>query len=381
MGYSLKYFAKDYLERIYVLLLPYEETRNIILRTHYFRGNDSLRKLRFSVVIGNVRTELVGRDRELSILYSRLGSINPSPIILHGPVGSGKTALLRALTYLANRFGGAFTVLINASRPYTKESIKFLGTLGIHYQASEILRSLVKEVDGVGIKGVVRRVTSAISLITSGSGFRSKVLLVIDDLNRVMSREEIMDYCKSLYEWIKWDLSNSVSSALVIITTPHYVLSHEYLFRREVIPAQIWNLGRSEFMKLLNKVINHSGIDYEVIWYLTGGNPGALEWLMNLNWDLKKWLKFLTYGLINVAEGALGLSRLRKLAEDPDSDEEGAEVLERLGLMIRVREEFMMGNYVRDLELGTGKYWAWQIPAYPHLILKSDLVRKYLLEH
>ncbi len=331
------------------------------------------------VSIGGVRTKFIGRDKELKVLYNRLDVVNPSPIVLHGPIGSGKTALLRALTYLANK-EGVVTVLIDTSRPYTKESIKFFGAVGTYYHAFEVIRSLTKEVDGVGVKGIVRRVTSAISLIASNYGFRGRLLLIIDDLHRVMSKDEVINYCKSIYEWIKWDLSTLVDSVLTVITVPHYILGNRYLFKREVVPSLLWNLRRCEIIKLAKAVGKPLSIDDDDIWYLTGGNPGALEWLINLNWDVRKWLKYVDYGPLSTAREHVGITELRRLAEDPDSNYDVASVLEDLGLMIKVNREFLISDYGKNLELGMGNEWAWQIPTYPHLILRSDFISKYL-EH
>ena len=203
-----------------------------------------------------------------------------------------------------------------------------------------------------GVKDIVRRVTSAISLIASNYGFRGRLLLIIDDLHRVMSKDEVINYCKSIYEWIKWDLSTLVDSVLTVITVPHYILGNRYLFKREVVPSLLWNLRRCEIIKLAKAVGKPLSIDDDDIWYLTGGNPRALEWLINLNWDVRKWLKYVDYGPLSTAREHVGVTELRRLAEDPYSNYDVASVLEDLGLMIKVNREFLISDYEKNLELG-----------------------------
>lgn len=53
-----------------------------------------------------------------------------------------------------------------------KNPLSSSGAVGTYYHVFEVIRSLTKEVDGVGVKSIVKRVTSAISLIASNYGFR-----------------------------------------------------------------------------------------------------------------------------------------------------------------------------------------------------------------
>lgn len=87
----------------------------------------------------------------------------------------------------------------------------------------------------------------------------------------------MINYRKSIYEWIKWDLSTLVDSVLTVITVPHYILSNKYLFRREVVPSLLWNLRKCEIIKLARAVGKPLSINDDDIWYLTEGNPGLLS--------------------------------------------------------------------------------------------------------
>jgi len=134
-----------------------------------------------------------------------------------------------------------------------------------------------------------------------------------------------------------------------------------------------WNLPREGFEKLVREV--KAPIDHNKLWELTGGNPRALIEIAQFNWNIDKWVSYLTERRVLPTIHDIKKERLELVVEDPDSSWETAMKLEERGLMIELSHTLVLGLPLkRNIELGIGKRWAWQIPAY------REAVKRLLLE-
>ncbi len=125
------------------------------------------------------------------------------------------------------------------------------------------------------------------------------------------------------------------------------------------------NLPRKGFEELVHQLEPPKGIDVEELWVLTGGNPRVLIEVAQLDWDVSRWLRYVAEQRVSPAIHGLESSRVLKLVDDPDSDPELARVLEERGLMIELNRVLTVRPPPsEDLEIGVGKRWAWQVPAY-----------------
>ena len=138
----------------------------------------------------------------------------------------------------------------------------------------------------------------------------------------------------------------------------------------------MWNMSREGFKELYEKLPGLKPI-FEDIWRFTSGNPDILSQLYQYNWDVESVIKNIIkskklysfiYSLSNEEK-----EWLIRAVEDPDTlfTREKISLLNKLVELnlvvddITLRDPFLWIDIPpseRDLELGIGKYVAWQTP-------------------
>ena len=191
---------------------------------------------------------------------------------------------------------------------------------------------------------------------------------------------------KWLYELL-WKVTDKfdLSSMLIVVTTSEGS-SLDVVMRHTVTHVKLlWNLDRAGFKDLALRLGSPSSDAVEEAWRVVGGNPRALiEVAIDYGWDVGRWLRDLGSRLLSVVERVRHEGLVRELGmviDDVDIIH-----LDPSGGMIKLRnilieENFILAKYVNTLtgeelvpskELGIGRYYAWQLPAY-RTILKSLL--------
>jgi hypothetical protein len=150
----------------------------------------------------------------------------------------------------------------------------------------------------------------------------------------------------------------------------------------------MWNMSKEGFEQLYRQ-ISEPKPSFEEVWRLTGGNPGMLAKLYQMEWSVDEVIKnIITSKKLDTFILTLNTEEKRWLleaVEDPDT----LLAKEKLPLMEKLIELNLIIDAItyrdpplwidqpppqRDLELGIGKHIAWQTP------LHREAVRKVLKE-
>ncbi|MEM1722094.1 MAG: ATP-binding protein [Ignisphaera sp.] len=218
---------------------------------------------------------------------------------------------------------------------------------------------------------IARAIMSVVSRFAQRIGLEGKsVVVVLDDVYRAIGLDEVDRYTKSLYEWIGYLHERYKASNVAIVLTTSEGMSKRILSKHTYVSIyMMWNLPKKSFEEFVEQLNPH--IDAEAIWMHTGGNPRATIDLARHGWSIDKWLSKIYEDRIRRAVHIIGRDKILQLAENPDFDWAIAEKLEELNLMIELRRSSAISQIPKkDLDLGIGEEWAWQIPAYRYAITR-----------
>ncbi len=325
----------------------------------------------------------VDRERELETLRELASYGSPLPIYLYGPEGCGKTRLLREFIKEVR----GVTIYIDALERRDPETAIVLNPV------IEEVRKFVREValQAIGPLGtyLADRITLIVEKIAEKVSIEGRSLIVIvDDITRAIGLDRVEWYVKWLYELIgKLHRRYSPKSILIVATTSEgksldLVMRHTY-----TVVKLIWNLPREPFYELVQELKPPNPNLREELWRVTGGNPRALIEIAHVHrWDIGSWLNTLERKLTKVLTTIRSRNlenELMKVIEDPDTVHTEATPKTEQLQQILTEENLLIYKYVTTLhntevpsdpELGIGKYYAWQIPAY------RDILKKLLIQ-
>ena len=289
-------------------------------------------------------------------LYRRGAAV---PVLVYGPEGAGKSTLLRYIVWRVDRDGGLGVYIDALSGGDLEEAI---------YPLTSTVRGVLADVLAGAAPPLGRVLAVRLWDLLSGLLMRAevkgrRVLVVVDGVYRALGLEEAEAYTKRLYELLGRLYGLGVESALVVVATSEGA-SRRLLARHSYASTSLlWNLTRDGLDELLSQI--EAPISTEEAWRITGGNPRLLGRLAELEWSPGKLVAGLAEQRLAEALEAVGREALEKLVEDPDSEPEAARRLEDMNLMIRLsRVASLSPPPEPDRELGVGRDWAWQTPAY-----------------
>ena len=180
---------------------------------------------------------------------------------------------------------------------------------------------------------------------------------------------------------------------LIIATTGEgYSLKRVFRHTYNVVNL-IWNLDYDAYLELAKQLNPPNDEVVEESYKLIGGNPREVINVATLyRWNLRAWLNSLRESLnevVRIVRSKGYVTELKKLIEDPDIlNREPTPELEAT-YEILLENNLIMYSGVRLLsgwvdggkqylspnpELGVGRYYSWQIPAYR--VVLNDLVGK-----
>ncbi len=319
----------------------------------------------------------INRVEELKALEKLATSITTLPIYLYGPEGCGKTRLLKEFI---KRFNG-IAVYIDALEGESIE--KALITNPVIKELREFAKEVLPGISSTIGAYLANKIASILEKVSTKISIKDKPLLIaVDDVTRAIGLSKIEWYVKWLYELIKklWE-DYKPKSILIIATTSEgqsldLILRHTYASTR-----LIWNLDQKAFNELIQELNPPNQAAIEDLWRVIGGNPRALiEIAYNYKWNIDTWLNVLkrklTKTLITIRSRNL-VKELKYVIENPDTihDKPSPKMEELYKLLIE--ENLFIYKYMptlnggeipKDPNLGIGKYYAWQIPAYSQIL-------------
>ena len=331
-------------------------------------------KLRFTK---DVEIEFVDRDRAIDQINKIADRGTRFPLIIYGPEGCGKTALFKQAKEILEEHN--YNVVY--ASPLAERESEVLS-----YTPS--IKDIVKEVLKIFPKPYSEIVDASITIASRVMKRlrRPKVALLMDDIFQAVGLDNAEKYVKILLNLIEYP-PGDYENVVVFVSSSEGVTRSKIGRHNWTDMRILWNMSREGFEELYN-VMPSSKPSFEEVWNLLGGNPRYLGRLYERNWSVE--------GTINDLIKLRGLdeqvssfdSRMKELLseiiEDPDvifynlRDEQVRklrDMLVELNLIIRVwdRDEYSWIDVPppeKDIELGIGRYYAWQTPLHKEAVKK-----------
>jgi len=331
------------------------------------------------------RIEFVDRDTAIEQIERIAERGTRFPIVIYGPEGCGKTAFLRQAKIILEEESGYSVVHLNPSEEVPGEG----------FSVSEELKKLAEELGAFLLRDAYILISKAIEVLYAAvrRGIRKRIALLADDVFQAAGLDRAEQLVKSFLNMIEW-FPVEYEKIVVLVSSGEGVTRERIGRHNWAETAIMWNMSKEGFVKLYN-LLPDPKLPFEEVWRITGGNPRMLEKLYRAGWDVdlvvsgiikERNLHLLMYSLDEDSKGVLA-----EMVEDPDKvlhrlrDERARSLLRELvdkNLVVEVWDrDPSFWIYVpppeKDLELGIGRYIAWQTPLHREAVRRAlDMFRK-----
>lgn len=306
------------------------------------------------------------------------------PVVIYGPEGCGKTALLRQVALLLEEEGYR-VVYVNPLENYFKNAVYC--SKDVENLVIEAFRDLLSIYAGDLGRALAYLGLAAASVILRR--FHKPMLAVlIDDVFQVIRDSagiSVASYVKSALNLIEYP-PGDYEKIVVIIATSEDISREEIGRHRWAEMCAMWNFSREGFYELYSKVPGKKP-SFDIVWRWTGGNPWLFAELYEHDWNVDIILD----SLVQVKKLEIFIRQL---------DNENREILREavqdidylwnnLNKCISLVKELVKLNLIvdalpsrkqylwidvpppeKDPELGIGKHFAWQTPLHREAVKK-----------
>ena len=324
----------------------------------------------YKIRIADHEIEFVDRKEEINTLKKWIERGSPTAEFIYGPEGCGKSTLLR---YLAAISKDPYTIIyIDALEQEPAKALQ-----GAKLPEQEVIE-IASHIGGPAGAAIARAIMKLLERIHAKLRFEQKHLaILVDDPIRALGLDKCEAYIKWLYELIQKTSHEFKPKTVLILATSSEGTSRRLLLRHTYVHITLmWNLpyqGAAELAHQLPK----PRIDPEELWLLTGGNPRAIiDLALRFRWNTRQWIKEIKYKLAETIKEIKHKkleTTLLETIDDPDTlwhettskTETLLSILEKHNLIIYKHHTTLTQQGIPpNPELGIGKYYAWQIPAY-----------------
>ncbi len=299
--------------------------------------------------------------------------------VIYGPEGCGKTALFKQAKEVLEKGFGYSVVYVD---PLARGELEVLAyTPSIRDVVEDVLRALPEPYSRV--------VDAAIKIagIAMRRFRKSRIAVLMDDIFQAVGVDRAEIYVKALLNLIEYPPGDYEN--IVVVVSSSEGISRERIGRHRWADIfLLWNMSRKGFEELY-RVLPGSKPSLEELWEATGGNPQILSRLFELGWSADSLVEGITVAK-NLAKAVARLSGeeiglLEEALSDPDTifrklREEAAQSLLNklieLNLVVEVLDrdsQFWIDDPPpeRDLELGIGRFIAWQTPLHREAVRRA----------
>ncbi len=292
--------------------------------------------------------------------------------------GCGKTAWLLQSVELLRELGFE-VVYVN---PVNRLALAEVGISDLREEFFRLIKEAITQNELARIAWIAYNVVYDLIKATRGG----KVAIIVDDAFQILGgvRESAL-YVKALLNLIEYP-PETYERIVTVAATSEGASLREIGRHRWADLLAMWNMSREGGFRQLYEQIPGVKPNFDEVWRLTGGNPKLLGRLYEINWSVDDVINRFVRGkeLISFIQSLNKDDRelLMKALEDPDvlMSREGIPLMNKLielNLIIDIpqwRYDYLWVDVPppeKDLELGIGKYVAWQTPLHREAVRKA----------
>ncbi len=314
----------------------------------------------------------IDRDYELKWVLEWFDKGFYPIMVIYGPEGCGKTRLLIESINRVREFNEYMVFYIDALED-KDPSRAFYGSSYV----LDTVSSIIGSVSGLG-SGFARAIGYWFKKLVTRINVRGRhVVLLVDDVVRAIGLDNIDVYCKKMLDLLEEIYRYDPETVSIIVTTSEGLSRERLLKHRWTTQYLLWNLDRDATRALLEKL--HAPRDrFEEIIEYTGGNPRSVIELWRLSWNTSFWFKKyleVVRSVLETMDREL-ISYLEYVIEDPDYLSKTPSSLYNMLLEYNIvielplKELRIANKPVKDLDLGIGERYAFQLPIYRYVLKK-----------
>jgi len=322
-----------------------------------------------------LEVEFTDRERALRQVYELAERGTRLPLVVFGPEGCGKTAWLLQAVEVLRELGFGVVYLNPLRRMFEVE----VGVEDLRRRALELVAEALSE--HALARLAWRVVDFAREAIEYG---RRRLAVVVDDAFQYTGAREASLLVKGLLELIEYP-PRSYDTIVAVAATSEGISRTEISRHLWAWLKPMWNMPRKGFEELYEKAPGERPSP-DQLWKLTGGNPRALAQLYELRWNTEVAIRGLAearkLGTLVLSLSSAERELLYRALEDPDAlaTREGLPLLSKLvelNLVVDSVPARKPESWVdepppeRDLELGIGRYVAWQTPLHREAVRRA----------
>lgn len=328
----------------------------------------------------------VNRNDEIKTLKNWCSRFRYTPLYIYGPEGCGKTRLLKEFVKAFDEFFGENTIAVYIDALERHSLDKAIVVPKSMELARDIVLTLVEKLGGPVGKVIAENITTILEKAIIKRRLEDNyILVVIDDITRAIGLDQIEWYVKWLFETMNKLNEEYRPRAINFIVTTSEGMSRRLIARhRHAEILLIWNLDKESFEELFYEIRPPTGIKFEDVWYLLGGNPGKLlELADRYDWNIDKMLRYYRIRIREIVEIVIKEGLVNELKRFVENIILAEKIInKRMGLLEEILEETNLILYKYWIlltldsevferiypEIGIGKKYAWQVPIYRKVV-------------
>jgi len=317
--------------------------------------------------------EFTNRDRALKQVEEWAEKSTWRPVVVFGPEGCGKTALLLQASAMLRELGFEVFYLHPLERRFEAE-------VDLPDLKSEFMRFVER---ALGENALGRITWAAVDFIRKLQKARQgKIAVIADDVFQAIGLDAAAAYVKALLNLIEYPESR-YEKIVVLVATSEGASRREIGRHRWAHLAPMWNMSMEGFRQLYERIPGPKP-PFEEAWRWTGGNPDMLRRLYEASWNVDKVVTAVAREkVLSSPFVARWRGWLEQAVENPDTlwspeaTEELIDALEEKNLIIYNmydRDPYFWIDQPppeRDPELGVGKNVAWQTPIHREAVRRA----------
>jgi energy-coupling factor transporter ATP-binding protein EcfA2 len=325
-------------------------------------------RLRFD----DLQIEFTDRDRALSQVSEWADRGTGNPVVIFGPEGCGKTAFLLQVAAMLKEMDYDVFYLHPLDKIFEAE-----------IEEVDVKRAFIDLAQRAIAEDALGRVEWAVFYFVREvlKRRKRKMAVIADDVFQAIGLNRAAIYVKGLLNMIEHPFYN-YEKMVVLVATSEGLTRYEIGRHRWAYILPMWNMNKEGFEQLYQKIPGPKP-SLEEAWNLTGGNPYILRELYRKQWNVNS----VAIGIIEAKDLRDFVTTLKEeeriwlkeAIEDPDTlyTRERMPILHKLVEMnLAVSSMYSRIPYLwidtpppeKNLELGIGKYAAWQTPLHREAI-------------